>query len=185
MLLIQNITLEWDKSCRGGKFAEFRNHYPKWQPIEIPIDKSQFKNNDTLIHTVFLIQSKDGISKRFEKLDFKNLNNPKSIDIKYCYDTSSIDYNLPHRQGHNSDFNNINSKFYMRNNINETAFTLEPDTYGRILENGRCRSLDYEMSCWWYQLRIENYISISNLDFTKNIFRKKVDKIYSQMAILF
>lgn len=73
----------------------------------------------------------------------------------------------------------------MRNNINEMAFTLEPNTYGRILENGRCRSLDYEMSCWWYQLRIENYINISNLDFTKNIFRKKVDKIYSQMAILF
>ncbi len=67
--------------------------------------------------------------------------------------------------------------------LNETAFILKKNQYGRIIWNER--RTDYDTGEWYYQLHIYNMIY--SLDISKNnIFvSNKPDFVYQQEAVLY
>lgn len=89
----------------------------------------------------------------------------------------------PVRRGHNQDFQNPDSPFYRKDILNETAFTLTPGQYGRILWNER--TTDCDTGEWYYQLHIYNLYYAPGRTFPNDIFvRKRPDVEYRQLAAL-
>jgi len=90
----------------------------------------------------------------------------------------------PFRRGHNKDFQNPDSPFYRKDNLNEIAFVLMPNQYGRIIWNER--RIDYDNGTWYYQLHIYNLFYSPERTYTKDIFmNKKPDAEYTQLGSLF
>lgn len=90
---------------------------------------------------------------------------------------------MPFRRGHNKDFRNPDSRFYGMDVLNETAFVLAEDQYGRIIWNER--NTDYDTGTWYYQLHIYNLFHLSVRNFSKQIFVKnKLTYEYRQLAVL-
>lgn len=102
------------------------------------------------------------------------------------YEVSYMHYQgvVPIRRGHNKDYHNINSPFYQKDLLNETAFILSPDQYGRIIWNER--KTDYDTGEWYYQLHIFNLLYLSNKTVQKDSFiQKEPDYLYKQLAHLY
>lgn len=67
--------------------------------------------------------------------------------------------------------------------MNEKAFVLKQNQYGRIIWNER--RTDYDTGEWYYQLHIYNFIYLLDHTFSKDIFmKKKPDFEYKQLARL-
>ncbi|MDE7479290.1 MAG: hypothetical protein K2M91_15375 [Lachnospiraceae bacterium] len=67
-------------------------------------------------------------------------------DVTFRYDERRS--GAPFRRGHNKDFQNPDSPFYGKDNLNETAFVLACNQYGRIIWNER--KLDCDDGTWYY-----------------------------------
>lgn len=60
---------------------------------------------------------------------------PCGFEVSFYYDERRS--GRPFRRGHNKDYNNPQSPLYRKDCLNETAFVLKPNQYGRILWNER------------------------------------------------
>ena len=123
----------------------------------------------------------------YSSIDALNLTNlsicPKAdtFDIIFFYDEQRS--GAPFRSGHNRDFLNPDSRLYQKDNLNETAFVLRENQYGRIVWNER--RVDYDFGTWYYQLHIYNLFYV-NRQISKDIFvRTEPDFVYQQIAKLY
>lgn len=131
--------------------------------------------------------------KRFEYQNFSSAESLNLADIAVCTQADRFEVSFfydehrsgrPFRRGHNKDFNNLDSRFYGKDCVNETAFVLAENQYGRIVWNERCT--DYDTGEWYYQLHIYNLLHWVDGKLDKDIFIKNhPDFIYRQLAELY
>lgn len=205
MLIIQDIMLDWNKPERGGKFAEARNKFDFAFPIESKPGKSDECLLDvrryyqkggkflTLEELHELLGSENFIKFRnnfalptkLSELKIKNLEFTE-IDVKIQVDFS-YDPQIngkPHRHGHNKDYNNEKSRFFCRDVLNETAFTLETGQKGRILYNARF--VDWDTGEHWYEKTVINIANVKFEEFRSDIFlSQEFDFVYDKLESLY
>lgn len=212
MLFVQYLTLTYQKDMRYANYAQIRNSFKFLQIRPEPMDfypkeinKDIIFNCEVLYQKVSLLQKKDGIKKyreRFKKFNDEIFtagsrdtieNYSKFIDhirmfkegdiykIMFCND--NYFWMSLKRRGHNETYNDKKSPFSYTDVINETAFKLKPNEYGRIIYNDRI--VDHDTGKWYYQLNICNFISCDKSDFREKMFFKKVpDYEYKNMQYL-
>lgn len=162
MLLVQHIMLYWEKNCRGGLGAVQRSKFP--QAAKLPANFFDYISFGSPIHQVLMKQKTDGFDtqvdcRRIGEFGIKNSRCispmeliPKENDcyeIRYRYDWHKGA--LPQRYQYNQDGNYTP--------LNELAFELFPNTYGRAICNGRF--VDWDTGNWWYELTITNVIVLA------------------------
>lgn len=104
------------------------------------------------------------------------------FEVSFFYDERRS--GKPFRRGHNKDYHNLQSPLYHIDCLNETAFILKKNQYGRILWNER--RIDYDTGEWYYQLHIYNMIYLLDKISKNDIFvSNKPDFIYRQEAVLY
>lgn len=183
IFLIQKISLQWNKDCRGGKGAVLRNSYPK--AASLPKDYFSYYPCGIPSHYIGLFQDKDGIH---VKKECRNLNewtadgiigfapyelsvqNGK-VKIHYCY-------NLHHgRRPQRSKYDSTRNRYVP---LHELAFELNPGDYGQAICNGRF--VDYDTGNWYYELIILNIILLSDTDVSLDCFlTKEPNKKYQRI----
>lgn len=202
MLFVQNISLTYCKNVRYANYANARNAI-KFAPVKI----KKIPDCEVLYQGVGMSQTTDGIKKykpffkeygeeifNANKLDpvynyiklLRNIRIFKTGDtykIRFCDDRFFTRHNAFKRRGHNEDFMNNNSPFCYNDIINETAFNLKPDEYGRIIFNERNIATLGEK--WYYVLNTINFINCDKSKFREKIFFRKVpDYEYKDMQYL-
>ncbi|MDE6665298.1 MAG: hypothetical protein K2K14_03795 [Ruminococcus sp.] len=201
MLFVQYISLMYDKNIRYANYANVRNSI-KFAPITI----ETVPDCEMLLQKVPLYQGVDGIRKyevSFEEYG-EEIFNTDNLDpvynyrtllrnnrifkvnddykIRFCDDRYYTRYNAFKRRGHNEEFMNNNSQFSYTDIINETAFILRPDEYGRIIYNERNVTLDED---WYYTLYVVNFINCDKSKYREKMFFRKVpDYEYKNMQYL-
>lgn len=80
----------------------------------------------------------------------------KGLEVTFFYDGKRS--GAPFRRGHNKDFCNQDSPFCGKDMLNETAFVLSQNQYGRIIWNER--RIDYDTGEWYYELHVYNLFSL-------------------------
>ncbi|MDE5583265.1 MAG: hypothetical protein K2J08_06150 [Ruminococcus sp.] len=201
MLFVQYIALTYYKNVRYANYANVRNSI-KFAPIVI----EKVPDCEVLLQRVPLYQGIDGIRKyevSFEEYG-EEIFNSDNLDpvynyrtllrnnrifkvnddykIRFCDDRYYTRYNAFKRRGHNEEFMNNNSRFSYTDIINETAFILKLNEYGRIIYNERNVALDEE---WYYTLYVVNFINCDKSKYREKMFFKKVpDYEYKNMQYL-
>ena len=121
-----------------------------------------------------------------EDLNLTNLSVRPALEgysISFFYDEHRS--GMPYRRGRNQDFQNQSSPLYCKDCLNETAFTLRPGQYGRIIWNER--RTDYDNGTWYYQLHILNLFHVSPEQSIKHdiFLAAQPDFEYKQIAVLY
>lgn len=201
MLFVQDISLTYYKNVRYANYANARNAI-KFAPVKI----EKIPDCEVFYQRVGMFQDTDGIKKgkpvfkeygeeifNADKLDpvYNYINllcNTRifkfndTYKIRFCDDRYFTRYNAFKRRGHNEDFMNDNSPFCYNDIINETAFILKPDEYGRIIFNERHITIDEE---WYYLLNTINFINCDKSKFREKMFYRKIpDYEYKNMQYL-
>lgn len=103
------------------------------------------------------------------------------LDVTFFYDERRS--GMPVRRGHNKDFQRQDSPFYRRDILNERAFVLSGDQYGRMIWNER--KTDTDTGEWYYHLHIYNLYYLIDKSLTNDILvEEKPDFVYRQMGEL-
>ncbi len=189
MLLIQEISLSWNKKNRGRTGAEARKNFPlAYRLKEIAyVDK-------VMVHECYFLQNGNEFvdyaqnSYLYSSLEQLNLTNlllqqkPDGLLVSFFYDENRS--GMPYRRGHNQDYHKMDSPFYRKDCLNEVAFSLMPNQYGRVLYNERRRDMD--TGEWYYQLHVYNLLYTEEKQLSKDVFVvHKPDRIYQQIARLY
>lgn len=124
----------------------------------------------------------------FNAADELNLPN---LALEYCGDNLQVSFayderrsGQPRRCGHNKDFHKPHARLYAQDLLNETAFLLAPDEYGRLIWNER--NIDCDTGAWYYQLHIYNIFRWQRGMPPQNVFlAREPDFVYEQLAKLF
>lgn len=201
MLFVQYIFLTYYKNVRYANYANARNAI-KFAPVVI----DKVPDCEVLYQEVGMYQGVDGIKKyspcfkeygeeifTVDNLDpcrnyyniIRNIRIFKEDDsykIRFCDDRYYTRYNAFKRRGHNESFTDNNSPFCYTDIINETAFTLRPDEYGRIIYNERNITIDEQ---WYYTLCVANFINCDKSKYREKMFFRKVPNYeYKNMQYL-
>lgn len=179
-IIIQTVTVSWNKNYRGGENANIRNSTPEAfeLPLEaflnterkIPVHQVRYSHYNNYIepttNNVYLIDS----SKIKLKGTYIKMHDDYS-EVFFCY--SSHDCGKPYRSRHDETGTLIP--------LEEKAFDLFNNEYGRIVFNGRYT--DFDTGNWWYEKKVHNIILLEK--YNKDVFVKNViSKEYSQLASL-
>lgn len=193
MLLIQNINLCWSKNERGTDYAEVRRQFPPAYPLE-----KNMPMGNVVVHYLHFLQSgercidsilenRDYRVQRYCSVEEVNLANlsivpcPCGFEVSFYYDERRS--GRPFRRGHNKDYNNPQSPLYRKDCLNETAFVLKPNQYGRILWNER--TIDWDTGEWYYYVRTYNILFLPDGISRADIFvADEPDFVYRQMVVL-
>ncbi len=201
MLFVQYISLFYKKDVRYANYANVRNSL-KFVPIvteEIPDCEvlyqkvfyrqrinSLYKYKDeikTFGQEVFTAGTRDVLC-GYDKLihHTRIFREDDRYKIMFCND-SYYCFNGRKRCGHNEKFSDRSSPFYHKNLINETAFKLRLNDYGRIIYNDRY--VEYDSGQWYYGLHIINFINCDKSQYREKMFFRKVpDYEYKNMQYL-
>ncbi len=196
LLAIQHVTLSWNKGERGVRGENARRQFPLAYPLaplisakDVMIDRKSFFQEDDRFLSV---EQKLGHSLRepvffydsVEELNLTNLSlchTNDQVTITFFYDERRS--GKPIRRGHNQDFHNLDSSFYRKDVLNETAFILYKHQYGRVIFNERMT--DWDTGAWYYHLQIYNLVFLAGEMLTKDLFiQRKPDYEYRQLAVL-
>lgn len=201
MLFIQYISVTYYKNVRYANYANVRNSI-KFVPIVI----DKVPDCEVFVQNVPIYQDVDGIKEyspcfreygeeiftvdnldpcrnyyRFIH-DIRILKTDGGYKIRFCDDRSYTRYNAFKRRGHNESFKDNNSPFCYTDIINETAFNLRPDEYGRIIYNARQVTMDEQ---WCYILYVVNFINCDKSKYREKMFFRKVpDYEYRNMQYI-
>ncbi len=212
MLFIQLISIYYHKNVRYPNYANARQslNFAPIKPEPADFYPREINHNTMFDCNVFLqslVYSQDlnGIKLDYEK--FKKFNNEiftlgtrdkyrnyhhlipnirilkenNIYRIMFCDDDFS--FSAIQRRGHNEDYLNCKSPFCYTDIINETAFRLAPEEYGRIIFNNRYTY--HDCGIWYYGRHIYNFISCDKSDYReKMFFRKNPDYIYKNLKYL-
>lgn len=204
MLFIQSLDTYYDKNERSSEYARLRNG-----DLFRKIDVTKIKECEVFVQflslrydadggvspakpyseiykdygkSIFTEGTKDRYSNYNKLLKFIRLfKDEDNYKIMFC--DENVEWCPTKRRGHNEAFNNVNSIFYHRDKLNETAFILGKNQYGRIIYNNRYVNPDSQM--WYYGWHIYNII---NCDISeckeKMFFEKNPDFEYRQLLDL-
>ncbi len=201
MLFVQYIGLTYYKNVRYANYANVRNSI-KFAPIVI----EKVPDCEVLLQRVPIVQYTDGIKKyhasfkeygqeifTVDNLDpcrnyydiISNIRIFKVDDgykIRFCDDRSFTRHNAFKRRGHNEAFTDNNSPFFYTDIVNETAFIIRQNEYGRIIFNERHITIDEQ---WYYTLNTVNFIHCDKSKYREKMFFKKTpDYEYKNMQYL-
>ena len=204
MLVIQSLDTYYQKQERSSEYAQLRSG-----DLFRKIDCNQIKECEVFAQLLSLGYGKDGkvspaqpyneTYRRYGQEVFTegtrdryaNFNRLLSFirifkeedgyRIMFC--DENVEWCTTKRRGHNEAFHNADSIFYHRDRLNETAFILGQNQYGRIIYNNRY--VDPDSQNWYYGWHIYNII---NCDISeckeKMFFEKKPDHEYRQLLDL-
>ena len=127
MLFIQSIDTYYEKQGRSSDYARLRTGDLFRKSIFTEGTRDRYKNYNELLKFIRIFKEDD----RYR--------------IMFC--DENVEWCPTKRRGHNEAFNNENSIYYHRDTLNETAFILGKNEYGRIIYNNRYVDPD---SQWWY-----------------------------------
>ncbi len=204
MLIVQSLNTYYDKQERSSEYARLRKG-----DLFREIDLSKIKKCEAFVQDIRLRYPNDGkvsqaqpyiteykqygenIFTEGTKNRYDNFNKllqfirifkeEDKYRVMFC--DENVEWCPTKRRGHNESYNDANSIYYHRDRLNETAFILEKNQYGRILYNNRYVDPDSQM--WIYGWHVYNIISceISECN-EKMYFRKAPDHEYSQLIDL-
>lgn len=204
MLFIQSLDTYYEKQGRSSEYARLRTG-----DIFRKIDLSKIRECQVFVQFLSMRYGADGkvsqakpYSETYKQYGeniftegkrdrYKNYNELlKFIRIfkeedryKIMFCDENVEWCPTKRRGHNEAFNDENSIYYHREFLNETAFILWKNQYGRIIFNNRYVDLDSQW--WYYGWHIYNII---NCDISerkeKMFFRKDPDHEYRQLLDL-
>lgn len=204
MLIIQSLNTYYEKRERSSDFARLRTG-----DMFRKIDLSKIKNCEVFAQDIRLRYDKDGkisqaqpyfteyrlfgenIFTEGTKNRYDNFNKllqfirifKEEDKYKVMFCDENVEWCPTKRRGHNEAFNNVNSIYYHRDRLYETAFTLEKNLYGRIIYNNRYVNPDSQM--WYYGWHIYNIISCDMGECNeKMFFKKEPDYEYRQLLDL-
>ena len=199
LLLIQDISLTWQKEERGAVCAAARREFPEAYLLEntsfvdaITVYRHDFYQKGTEFKRLEDLTPKARIAHTYwlqtysaiQDLNFTNLSFQMAeddIEVTFFYDQNRS--GRPFRRGHNKDFNNPQSPLCGRDCLNETAFALKQGQYGRIKWNER--RTDSDDGIWYYKLHIINLLYLSERKTSRDIFMSKIlDYEYRQISAL-
>ena len=185
MLLIQIVLSSWDKKQRGAPYAAERSHRPK--SYVLPEDFFKCKKDNPLFYPKHIIGTRNAIghistnpkSDRIELNAIEVIKQNDSYEIRYRFDfLHSYNSAIPKRRKYNSQFDAYEP-------LNEVAFQLSRNEYGRIIHNAKYYPYYGDGNCW-YEMSIINLLYLENdlapLDI---LVERTPDKIYKQMAMLY
>lgn len=204
MLIVQSLDTYYEKRERSSEFARLRS-----EDLFRTIDCSKIKECDVFAQRLRLGYNKDGevspaqpykieyeqfganIFTEGTKNRYDNYNKLlKFIRIfkqedgyKIMFCDENVEWCPTKRRGHNEAFHDEKSIYYHRDWLNETAFVLGKDQYGRIIFNNRY--VDPDTQRWSYGWHIYNIISCDIAECKeKMFFRKEPDYEYRQLLDL-
>ncbi len=203
MLFVQSLDTYYDKNERSSEYARLRNG-----DMFRKIDCNKIKECEVFVQSISLRYEEGKVSPaqpynetykiyglnlftEGTKDRYKNYNSllkyirifkeEDSYRIMFC--DENVEWCPTKRRGHNEAFNDPDSIFYHRDSINETAFILNKNQYGRIIYNNRYVDPDSQM--WYYGWHVYNII---NCDISeckeKMFFEKTPDHEYRQLLDL-
>ncbi len=215
MLLIQKICLQWDKSERGGKFAECRSRFPlsykvpdyKISDEKIIVNRQNFYQIG--IKIMDLIEFNKYIYKDMEDHQLQH----RMVEVKRIIkEKSRIVYSDPNKSNiPNTHFSLIDGvykvrffegrkgQFYRRGH-NEDFLNKDSAFYYKDILNetafnlkpgeyGRIiyneRNMYFDTGNWYYKQHIINIINYIKDKVPTNIYLSEPDHLYSQMVHLF
>ncbi|MDE5770312.1 MAG: hypothetical protein K2I06_01595 [Ruminococcus sp.] len=201
MLFVQYISLFYGKDVRYANYANVRNSLRF-----APIVTDKIPDCEVLYQKIFYRQYAGGMEKYHDKIKtfgkeiftagnrdllcgYEKLIHHTRIfreddryKIMFCND-SYYCFNGHKRRGHNEGFFDKSSPFCHRDLINETAFTLKTDEYGRIIYNDRY--VEYDSGQWYYGLHTINFINCDKSKYREKMFFRKIpDYEYKNMQYL-
>lgn len=204
MLFVQSLNTYYEKNERSSEYARLRNG-----DLFRKFNLNNIKECEAFAQELRLVYNSDGkVSpaepyyeecKHFGKNIFtEGTKNPydnfnkllhfirifKAEDkYKIMFCDENVEWCPTKRRGHNEAFNDANSIYYHIDRINETAFILEKNQYGRITYNNRY--VDPDSQRWYYGWHIYNIVScdISECN-EKMFFEKNPDFVYRQLLDL-
>ncbi len=195
LLFIQDICLSWDKKERGSACAQMRAKFPMAYSFDqlpdtlygdVMIHRLYFRQKGTTFQTCPMYDA--GRFQFYASVRDLNLTN---LSVRWdtgCYEVTFF-YDErrsgePVRRGHNKAYHTVDSRLYRHDILNETAFSLEPGQYGRVLWNERKR--DYDTGEWYYQWHAIHFLHLCGKMPQMNCFLDcKPDYEYEQMAVLY
>ena len=204
MLFVQSLNTYYYKHERNWEYAQLRNG-----DMFRKIDCDQIRECEVLAHLIRLRYGDEGkaspakpyietykhygweIFTESTKDRYENFNQllqyirifkeEEKYRIMFC--DENVEWCPTKRRGHNEAFNNPNSIFYHRDSINETAFILEKNQYGRIIYNNRY--VDPDSQNWYYGWHVYNIINCDVSECKeKMFFKKNPDYEYKQLLDL-
>lgn len=178
-IIIQSVTVHWNKDYRGGVGAAERNAVP--ESFELPLEVFAFSPSKSIIVHEVRCYSSDNFKIREKiysvesseiKVKGTIIKREKEL-LQVYFKYSDYDCGKPYR----SKYNETGTLMPLE----EKAFDLHEDEYGRIIFNGRYTDIDN--GNWWYEKKVRNIIRTNKKD--KDIFVKSnISKKYEQLAIL-
>lgn len=204
MLFIQSLNTYYDKQERSSEFARLRTgdlfrkiDLDKIEPCEVLAQEIRLRyDTDGSVSEAkpYAIEYKlygqsiftEGSRNQYDNFN-KLLQFIRIFKEEDKYKIMFCDENVPwcptKRRGHNEAFNDINSIYYRRDRLNETAFILEENQYGRIIYNNRYVDPDSQM--WIYGWHVYNIINCDISVCNEKMFFKKIpDHEYRQLLDL-
>ena len=163
-LLAQFVSMRYDSDGKTTQAQPYSEKYRQYgESIFTEGTRDPYRNFSELLKFIRVFKEDDGYR------------------IMFC--DENVAWCPTKRSGHNEAFNDENSIFYRRNTLNETAFILGKNEYGRIIYNNRY--VDCDTQRWYYGRHVYN---IMNCDLSackeKMFFEKDADYEYRQLVDL-
>ena len=163
-VMAQLVSLRYDEDGAGSPAQPYAEEYRRYgREIFTEGTKDRYDNYNRLLKFIRIFREED---------DYR---------IMFC--DENVEWCPTKRRGHNEAFHNPNSIFYHRDKLNEMAFILKKNQYGRILYNNRY--VDPDSQNWYYGWHVYNII---NCDLSerkeKMFFVKNPDFTYKQLLDL-
>lgn len=189
MLVFQEIQLTWDKKERAAKSANARNQFC----MAYPLPKMDIYDN-VMLHRQYFWQRGDQFINDvyprkniycyscIEKLHLTKISiSQKEKEYEFCFHG---DCTTPYIRGHNKDYHNIQSRYYGKDCLNEVAFTLKQNQYGRIIWNQRYTEF-FDTGEWYYKLHIYNFYVTDKAPQSDIFICNTPDFVYKKMSALY
>ena len=160
----QIIGLRYDQDCSVSQAKPYFEEYKQYDgKIFTEGTKDRYNNFNKLLKFIRIFREDD------------------TYKIMFC--DENVEWCPTKRRGHNEAFNNENSIYYHRDYLNETAFILRKNEYGRIIYNNRY--VDPDSQHWHYGWHIYNIVNCDISDCKeKMFFEKNPDYEYRQLLDL-
>lgn len=163
-VLAQLLRLKYDAGIKVSPAQTYSEEYKYYREnIFTEGTKDRYRNYNSLLSFIRIFKEDD------------------NYRIMFC--DENVEWCPTKHYGRNEAFNNEKSIFYHKNFLNETAFILHKNQYGRIIFNNRYVNPDSQQ--WYYGWHIYNiiYCDISECS-EKMFFEKHPDHEYKELLDL-
>lgn len=172
MIVVQRISVMWTKQSRGGKGAQLRNSVPN--AFTLPLIGKPENDSVLMCHNIKVDEKERFDHERNRQVKFEEIVPQKKFFVGACrlilekeklsaiYIYSATNVGAPQREFHP-----------------KTVLNLTPDTWGRVIYNGRF-GWDSE---WWYRKTVLN-IGWFTGEIPENVFLGEPQHTFSDLADL-